>query len=202
MLSYRTILKHCRKYAIIGRDHADWYHVARDVLGRIAVYRDWDYETWMDTVSVCSPRTSVTRNLRVAYRAMSGLTLPDDVMQSTQAALEHYRTTGKIRGPKTSRFAMVLRGSDNIVVVDTWMARALSVEDRQARNRTTQRLAERVIGLVARDHDCCLSVAQAMVWAGVIRTFYPTGKIPNYRTEDVGLYSDVLPDGRLSDVPF
>ena len=202
MLSYRTILKHCRRYATIGRDNADWYHVARDVLGRIAQFRGWDYGTWADTVSVCSPRTSVTRNLRIAYRAMSGGQLPDDVIRSTRAALRYYETTKIIRGPKTSRFAKVLRGTDNIVVVDTWMARALSVEDLAARNRTTQALAERVIGLVAKDHDCCLSDAQAMVWAGVIRTLQPRGNVPNYRAEDIGLFSDVLPDGRLSDVPF
>lgn len=202
MLSYRTIVKHCRKYAIIGRDHADWYRVARDVLGHIAQYRGWDYGTWVDTVSICSPRTSVTRNLQVAYRAMSGGTLTDDVIRSTRAALRYYETTKVIRGPKTSRFARVLRGSDNIVVVDTWMARALSVDDRKARSRTCQMLAERVIGLVAKDHGVCLSDAQAMVWAGVIRTFYSKGNVPNYRAEDIGLFSDVHEDGRLSDTPF
>jgi hypothetical protein len=202
VLSYRTIVKHCRKYATIGRGHADWYRVARDILGRVAAYRGWDYGTWVDVVSVCSPRLSVTRNLRVAYRAMDGSELPDDVIRSTRAALAHYRTTGKIRGPKTSRFARVLRGADNVVVVDTWMARALSVDDRKARSRTCQMLAERVIGRVAKDHGCCLSDAQAMVWAGVIRTLQPRGNVPNYRAEDIGLFSDVHEDGRLSDVPF
>lgn len=202
MPSYRTIVKHCRRYATIGRDHANWYRVARDVLGRIAAYRGWDYGTWVDVVSVCSPRLPVTRNLRVAYRAMDGGTLPNDVVRSTRAALAYYWITGEICGPKTSRFAKVLRGADNVVVVDTWMARALSVDGWAARYRTTQMLAERVIGLVAKDHGCCLSDAQAMVWAGVIRTLEPRGNVPSYRAEDIGLFSDVHPDGRLSDTPF
>ena len=198
MTSYRTLCRRARKFAVIGHDCRSWYTDAREILGRVARYRGWDYGTWVDTVSICSPRTSVLRNHRLAYRAMDGW-LPDDAIRSTRAALDHYRNTGLIRGPKTKRFARVLRGADNVVVVDSWMARALSVDPLKARNRTSQLLAEKVIGHVARAERLCLSDAQAVVWAGFIRTFYKRGNVPNYRTEDVGLF-DV--DGRLSDVPF
>jgi len=123
------------------------------------------------------------------------------MMRSTRAALDHYYRTGEIRGPKTSRFAKVLHGDDNVVVVDTWMARALSVPDNEARNKAAQELAERVIGHVARRFGWCLSEAQAAVWAGVIRTYYKDGEVPVYRTEDVGLYRTGR-GGELSDVPF
>ena len=202
MTSYRTLCRRCRRFAVIGREHAGWYADARTVLGRIARYRGWDYGTWCDTVSICSPRISVVRNLRVAYRTMQGFTLPDDMLRSTRAALKHYGTTGVIRGPKTKRFARVLRGADNVVVVDSWMARALSVRPIDARYRSTQRMAERVIRHVARAEGLCLSDAQAVVWAGFIRTHYKRGNVPNYRTEDIGLFSDVNARGGLSDVPF
>lgn len=200
MTNYRTLCRRCRKWAIIGRDYASWYTDARNILGRIAAHRGWDYGTFVDITSICSPRMSVKQNLKIAYRAMDGELLWD-VIRSTRAALTYYRTTGIIRGPKTSRFARVLRGADNVVVVDSWIARALSVPIRQARNRTTQILAERVIGHVARAENVSLSVAQAMVWCGYIRTFYKDGKVPNYRTEDVELYRTGT-NGALSEVPF
>lgn len=202
MNNYRTVLKHCCEFATLGDDNRHWYRDARNVLNSIANFRGWDYGRWVDIVSVTSPRINVTRNLRVAYRVMGGHPIPTDVIRSTKVALEHYNLTAVIRGPKTSRFAQVLRGNDGIVVVDTWMARALSIDHRKARNRSTQSMAELVIGSVAKTFTSSNTEAQAMVWAGIIRTHYKDGNIPGYRTVDVGLYDDVLPDGKLSDTPF
>jgi len=113
------------------------------------------------------------------------------MIRSTRVALEHYYETGEIRGPKTSRFAKVLRGDDSVVVVDTWMARALGVPAGQARNKSTQELAERVIAAVAvRRSGRTLgevwryAETQAAVWAGMIRTHYDKGKIPLFRAAD------------------
>ena len=92
-------------------------------------------------------------------------------------------------------------------VVDTWMARALSVPDKQARNKSTQELARRVVHAVARRINSFEPVAwspaetQAAIWAGMIRTHYDKGKVPLMRTDDVGLYR-TGENGRLSDVPF
>ena len=207
MASYRTICNRCRRWASIGRDARSWYADARSTLARIADYRGWCYGTWADVVAICSPRCSVVRNLRVAYRVFPSLwyhdgptiDVPNDVIRSTRVALQHYRSTGEIRGAKTRPFADVLRGSDNVVVVDTWMARAFGVEDNKARNKATQTLAYRVIGHVARAERVCLADAQAMVWSGVIQSHYKDGSVPGYRTEDIGLWTI---DGALSDTPF
>ena len=218
MANYRTICRRCRKWAIIGRDQVGWYPTARDVIRRLVDYRmnkhggpitriaNWSftqdaYRTLCDLVAITSPRVSLKRNVRFAWYEFIGRDRPSDMMRSTRIALDHYYRTGLIRGPKTSRFAMVLRGSDNVVVVDSWLARALSVPITKARNRTSQVLAEKVIGHVARAEKVALSDAQAMVWSGYIRTFYKNGKVPNYRTEDVGLYRTGV-GGTLSDVPF
>lgn len=218
MASYRTICRRCRKWAVIGRPERDWYASAREVIRRLADYRmnggrgpitriaNWSftedaYRTLCDLVAITSPRVSVKRNVRFAWSEFIGRDRPSDMIRSTRAALDHYYRTRQIRGPKTSRFAQVLRGSDNVVVVDSWMARALSVPITKARNRTSQVLAEKVIGHVARAERVTLSDAQAMVWSGYIRTFYKAGKVPNYRTEDVGLYRTGV-GGSLSDVPF
>jgi hypothetical protein len=168
---------------------------------------DEAYNTLCDTVAITSPRCAVKRNLRLAWAEFRGKPRPADMIRSTRAALDHYYSTGKIRGPKTSRFARVLRGDDNVVVVDTWMARALNVPDRHARNPSTQRLAERVVFAVCKRLSRAtgirwtLAETQAAIWTGCIRTFYKDGKIPLFRTADVGLYS-TGPGGSLSDVPF
>jgi hypothetical protein len=127
--------------------------------------------------------------------------------RSTRAALDHYYQTGEIRGPKTSRFARVLRGDDDVVVVDTWMARAIGVPDRAARTKASQALAERVVACV-RDRlywstgvPWTLAETQAAIWCGSIRTFYKNGNVPLFRTSIIGLHR-TGPSGALSDVPF
>lgn len=206
-MTYRTLCRRCRHYAAIGHAHRRWYRVARSVIGRLAdhwsidhppekswsdsinharvkLQRDRNYRTLCDLVAITSPRTSVKRNLRVAYSIFTGSNDLGGVIRSTRAALRHYHATGEIRGPKTSRFARVLHGDDSVCVVDTWMGRALSVSDREASYVRTQRLAERVIGHVARAHQCPMAEAQAMVWAGMIRLHYNAGNVPRYRMAD------------------
>lgn len=199
-VTYRTLCRRAERYAIIGQAYRRWYRVARAVIGRLVRldYPDYPehvqaarYRRLCDIVAITSPRVGVKRNLRFAYGEFTGLPRPSDMMTSIRLGLEHYYRTGEIRGPKTSRFARVLRGADNVVVVDTWMARALSVPDRQARNKATQELAERVIGHVARKRGWPLSDTQAAVWAGVIRTHYKDGVVPIIKVADA-----------LPDVPF
>ncbi len=220
MATYRTICKRCERYALIGHANRRWYRVARAVIRRLVEYRSEQLEPYVseyhniryrklcDIVAITSPRCSVKRNLRFAWAVYTGELRPGDLIRSTRAALDHYWKTGEIRGPKTSRFAKVLRGDDNVVVVDAWMARALGVPDVQARNKSTQELAERVMRFVQRKiclrlgvsdgfhHPVCvvrwpLAEVQAAVWAGMIRTHYKNGKVPRFRVNDA-----------LGEVPF
>ncbi len=216
MASYRTLCRRCRRYALVGHAYRRWYRVARAVIRRLTVHRiafvgppSEAFHRLADLVAITSPRVSVKRNLRFAWGEFIGDERLSDMTRSTRSALDHYYRTGEIRGPKTNRFARVLRGDDNVVVVDTWTARALGVADGQARKKSTQELAERVMRHVQRSVSrrgirCVpwtLAETQAAVWAGVIRTHYDKGKIPMYRTEDVGLYRTGT-NGELSGVPF
>jgi hypothetical protein len=159
MATYRTLCRRCCKWATIGRAYRRWYVVARCVIRRLAddcisdlPHPDKpgvdanDYRALCDLVAITSPRVGVKRNLKFAWGEFIGQERPSDMIRSTRAALDHYYRTGEIRGPKTSRFAKVLRGSDNVCVVDTWMGRALSVPDGKASYKSTQELADRVIG--------------------------------------------------------
>lgn len=202
MVNYRTLCRRCHRYALIGHAYRRWYRVARAVIERLVEHQQNGLEFYRggvpelsDLVAITSPRCSVKRNLRFSWAEFTGQPRLGDMIRSTQVALDHYYATGEIRGAKTSRFAQVLRGDDSVVVVDTWMARALSVPDKQARNKSTQELAERVIGHVqrklSRAYDTTGVVwwptaeVQAVVWAGMIRTHYDKGKIPLYRVSDV-----------------
>jgi hypothetical protein len=121
------------------------------------------------------------------------------MIRSTRIALDHYYETEEIRGPKTSRFAQVLRGDNNVVVVDTWMARVMGVPDKQARAKSTQEWAERTIAwLVPRLSErtgliWTSAEAQAAVWAGYIKTFYEKGNVPVFRTQHVGVDRKPIP---------
>lgn len=223
--TYRTLCNRCERYARIGHAYRRWYAVSRAVVRRLArhgpdgegdigvkrngryVRIQGRYETLCDLVAITSPRVSVKRGLRFAWGEFTGQPRPGDMIRSTRVALDHYYKTGEIRGAKTKRFAQVLRGDDSVCVVDTWMARALSVPDKQARNKSTQELARRVVHAVARRINSFEPVAwspaetQAAIWAGMIRTHYDKGKVPLMRTDDVGLYR-TGENGRLSDVPF
>ena len=229
MATYRTLCNRCERYARIGQAYRRWYAVSRAVIRRLVDYhtnRPTDdplaafgkrhdsvtaYQTLCDLVAITSPRVSVTRNLWFAWGEFTGEDRPRDMIRSTRVALDHYYETGIIRGPKTSRFAQVLRGDDSVVVVDTWMARALSVPDNQARNKSTQELAERVVKAVRMrvwpktyPIGCGLwelAETQAAIWAGMIRTHYDKGKVPIMWTDYVGLYR-TGENGRLTDVPF
>lgn len=229
MATYRTLCRRCERYALIGHAYRRWWRVARAVLWRLADHRmnsggdpitrianqectTRAYQTLCDIVAITSPRTSVKRNLWLAWGQFTGqVTNPHGMLRSTRVALDYYYPTGEIRGPKTSRMARVLRGDDNVVVVDTWMARALSVPDKQARNRSIQELAECVIENVKRriensttwfGYPVCYwtpAETQAAVWAGYIRTHCKDGKIPMYRMRDVGL-AHTETSGKLLDV--
>ena len=228
MATYRTLCNRCERYARIGQAYRRWYAVSRAVIRRLVDYhtnRPTDdplaafgkrhdsvnaYQTLCDLVAITSPRVSVTRNLRFAWGEFTGEDRPRDMIRSTRVALDHYYKTGIIRGPKTSRFAQVLRGDDSIVVVDTWMARALSVPDNRARNKSTQELAERVVRSVqgrfvkwffSDPNRWTMAETQAAIWAGMIRTYYNKGKVPIMRTDYVGL-DRTGENGRLTDVPF
>ena len=204
MPTYRTIIKRCERYALIGHANRRWYRVARAVIRRLSDSPADESNRWLprveyynklcDIVAITSEKCSVKRNLRIAWAEFTDKPRPGDMMRSTRVALDYYYVTGEIRGPKTSRFAKVLRGDDSVVVVDTWMARALGVADQQARNKSTQELAERVLWAVrekmhnnSRLHPLWLgpiSEVQAAVWAGMILTHYDKGKIPLFRVAD------------------
>ncbi len=190
MITYRTQCRRVMKYAEAGCDNCGWYRDARVVLWHIAHREGWDCHRWMDVIAILSPRRSVKRNLRVAYQFMSVGTLPLDVTKGHAESLTHYEMTGEIRGPKTSTFAQVLKGNDDLVVVDSWMLRSIGAPDQP---RVASRAAvDKVVRSVARSVGWSPVEAQAAIWAGAILSHNHGRaiKIPRYRLEDLNMKGD------------
>jgi hypothetical protein len=200
-VTYRTLCKRCTRWADSGHAYRRWYGVARGVLRRLSEYYNVDYGTLCDVVAITSPRVSVKQNLLHAIGEILEDPRPSSMLSPTEVALDHYYRTKEIRGAKTSRFACVLRGDDDVVVVDTWMGKALGIPPRHARHKANQVLAERVVGHVAKRTGWTLASTQAAIWAGYMRGESSKLVVPLFRVETVGL-SRTGPNGQLSDVPF
>jgi hypothetical protein len=158
-----------QQLAEAGRDHQDWYFKAAEDIVLVCRDQGWDASRFIDVLALTSPRTSVRRNIRVAMSYMRDRSLPTDVIAATRAALAHYEATGVIRGLKTSEFAKALRGDLNAIVLDTWMAVAMQVDQNLYSRVWVQRYAKEQVRFVADLLGVMPAQAQAMIWAGTVR---------------------------------
>lgn len=158
-----------QRLAEAGRDHMNWYADAQADLTEVCVEQGWNVSRFIDVLALTSVRTSVRRNIRVAMSYMRDGTLPQDVIRSTRQALAHYEQTGVIRGLKTSAFAKCLKGHPFPIVLDTWMAVALEVDQVLFSRRWVRRHAEEQIKFVADLLGVYPAQVQAMIWAGTVR---------------------------------
>ena len=177
-------LSSLHRYAINGRGGRLWYVHARIAIGRVAEWHDIDRGRFADLVALFSPRCAVTRNLRAAtHYAVSGQFYADCI-RSTRQAVAHYEQTGKIRGPKTSAFALCLRGDDTAVVLDTWMFKAFGLPI-NTRRKAVRAACTRAIHRLADRLSVSPASAQAMVWVGFYRLSYNNGNVPLFNPTDV-----------------
>jgi hypothetical protein len=151
-----------------GSEYRDWYKQAQADITTVCVDEGWNVERFIDVLALTSVRTSVRRNIRVTMSYMRDGTLPKDVIRSTHQALAHYEQNGIIRGPKTGAFAKCLKGYQEPVVLDTWMAMAFEVDQRLFTRRWVRKHAEQQVRFVAELFGVYPAQAQAMIWAGTI----------------------------------
>jgi len=126
MASVDTLCKLARE----GNAGRYWYDEAQGEIDRAASLLGSSPRELADYLSLFSPRTSVKRSIKVAFRYMESRTLPSDVIRSVRTAVCHYEQTGEIRGPKTGAFARALCGERDAVVLDTWMAKAFRINQK------------------------------------------------------------------------
>jgi len=151
-----------------GWDHRDWYTRAEGSLMDLSDFLDIDFDELVDVLSITSPRVSVARNVRVTIDYFKTGTLSSGLIKSTHAALKHYRRTGEIRGPKTSKFAAALKGDTTAIVLDTWMAKALGIPQSSFSNKRVRSSVERRIRYGAYILGITPAEFQAAVWSGIV----------------------------------
>ncbi len=161
-------VQHLMRLAREGWDHRNWYRDMEDVLLPAASALDTNVTTLTQVLALTSPRAAVTRSVRVTVQYLGDGTLPKDVTRSTRAALQHWLDTGKIRGPKTSAFARALQGDEDAVVLDTWMATALGVDQRKFSTKRVHSSASRRVKYGAYLMGITPAQFQAAVWSGTV----------------------------------
>lgn len=131
-----------------GQDFRYWYRHARRSIRSVCNIKGWDEDKLIDLLALTSPRVSVRRSIRQAMMLMEGIE-PHDLTRSTWAAIGWWDGTGEIRGPKTSAFAGALKGNEDAVVLDVWMAKALGVNQRQFERPAVRYICKERINEVA-----------------------------------------------------
>lgn len=162
-------VKQLMAYADIGQVGYAWYDDARDYIWSVCEREDWDMDEFINIMAITSPRVSVVRNWQGTVEYMHSGTLPWGFIKSTRAALDHYKKTHEIRGPKTSAFARALHGDTTALVLDTWMAKALGVPHTQVTNKANMTEALRMVEQVAKRYGWSVRDTQAAIWYGVCR---------------------------------
>lgn len=160
--------QHLMRLVREGWDYRHWYDRALSNIVLLCTEKGWSPERFIDVLAVTSPRMSVRRNIRVTMGYMTYGALPTDVIRSTRAALAHYEETGEIRGPKTSAFSAALKGDMEAVVLDTWMAIALGVEQKKFSTKRVYQSASRRIRFVAHLMGLRPAQAQAAMWSACV----------------------------------
>lgn len=160
---------HLMRLARDGSDYRNWYTEAHNAIAEVCNSNNWSVSKFIDVLALTSPRVSVKRNVSIAIRYMNDGVLGEDVMRNIRASLEHYENTGEIRGPKTSAFSKALTGNQESIVLDTWMAKALGVDQKKFDSKKFRSSAERRIRYAAHVLGWTPAETQAAIWAGTLK---------------------------------
>lgn len=152
-----------------GRDGLDWYAKATADIETLCNRRGWASDTFCGVLAVTSPRVSVARNLRITLQWMQTGDLFQNVMTTIRQSLNHYLSTGEIRGPKTGPFYAALRGDSDAVVLDVWMAKVFGIAQSEFSKKSVRDRCKRSIRLVARKTGQSPRDTQAAIWTAAVR---------------------------------
>lgn len=162
-------IQYLSRLAREGADHRHWYRDSLQDIMTVCYRKNWGLCRFIDVLALTSPRLSVRRNVRVTIHYMSTGELLDGIIRSTGAAVTHYEETGVIRGVKTKPFAEALKGDPDAVVLDTWMARALGVDQKRFEAKRVRHSAARRVRYVSHLMGWTPAETQAAVWAATVK---------------------------------
>lgn len=157
-----------QRHAIAGIHGKDWYSEAIPLLQVRAENFNVGLEEYNAVLAITSPRVRVHRNVKFTEDFFrQGMPALRRHLPGVRAAMAHYLDTGEIRGPKTSAFRRALSGDHDAIVLDTWMARALNVNQSKLSTKRVICEAERRIRRVAKNLSITPAECQAAIWHGV-----------------------------------
>lgn len=164
----RPLIERTIAAALEGQAGKDWYQNAAHICQLEADAIGCNVGMFIDVLAITSPRVHVAKNWRLAVNYLRYGRV-DGMMRSVRAALAHYATTREIRGPKTSAFSRALKGDNDAIVLDVWMA-AFFKHDQRGYSRQAGRIeAESAIrGAALALGWTCIEV-QAAVWYAAVR---------------------------------
>lgn len=144
---------------------SNWYSEATQSIKAWCLEHGVDFAQACNVLAITSPRVQVKRNVSLtkAY-LLTGST--SGLMQGVIKALQHYESTGEIRGNKTSAFARALQGDQDAVVLDTWMAKWFAIPQRVFRTGLYQ-VFEQQVRDYASERGLTPASAQAEIWEGI-----------------------------------
>lgn len=149
-----------------GECNKDWYKKSGEVISSICDKYGWDKQFFIDILALTSPRVSVTRNMYIAKEFMVTKQIPTHIIPSVQKSIQTYLDEGKINGPKTSEFARALKGEQDAIVLDVWMAKALQVPQEifSSVNHKQRKESVKRIKKVSENLGWTLAETQAAIW--------------------------------------
>lgn len=164
------------RFAHKGRRHSHWYHHANIAITQLCEANGWDAAVFIEVLAVTSPRIQVKKNWDATVHYMLTGELPRYIMRSTRAAMAHWEETREIRGPKTGAFSDAIKGDEDALVLDVWMARALGIDERKVTRKDNMEAARRRVKRVAKAQGWTVAECQAAIWCGIMldQNIWPT----------------------------
>jgi len=162
-----------------GIDGYNWYSEAAAQIRFVCRIEEWDPDDFAGVLATTSPRVSVVRNIRLALHILHHGDLRVHPMRGIRKSVMDFRSGAGIVGRKTRPFYHNLCGRLDHVTLDTWMATALCIGQKEFKRKATHREACERIAEVGRVIGIKPAEAQAAIWKGIRSR--PTSANPNGR---------------------
>ncbi len=120
-------------------------------------------------LALFSPRVPVKRSVNFTKFYIDTGTYRHDVVRSVRAAVDHWESTGEIRGPKTGAFYRALRGDHEAIVLDVWMSKLFGVDQKIFGTKSGYQMYSDRIRIIANQYGYSPRDTQACLWVGYLR---------------------------------
>jgi len=167
-------LKFCTEKRILrlannGAAFSLWYEKAFDEISIVCGLEGWDVSQFTARLAILSPRVSIRRNCRAAFLFQSAGVFFDNTPKSVRQSLLSYEKTGSFskRARKVESFNRALLGDQSAIVLDTWVAKALKVDQRSFGSQRGYNAACGIICKLSKRIGIPPRNFQAALWAGV-----------------------------------